>query len=59
MLGLGDIVIPGIFVAIILRYDVARRAAAAAKGRGRGAAGPTTGSTYFYRWAGGWVVVGG
>lgn len=54
MLGLGDIVIPGIFVAIILRYDVARRAAAAAKGRGRGAM--ATGSTYFYSAFGGYVA---
>ena len=54
MLGLGDIVIPGIFVAIVLRYDVARRAAAAA-GKGSGKAAKATGSTYFYRWVGGWL----
>ena len=28
MLGLGDIVIPGIFIALLLRYDVSLRGAA-------------------------------
>lgn len=44
MLGLGDIVIPGIFVAIVLRYDVAHAA---------------RGARYFYRCGGGQGWVGG
>lgn len=47
MLGLGDIVIPGIFVAIVLRYDVAHAAQRARyfyrRGQGAERVGPCAG----------------
>lgn len=44
MLGLGDIVIPGAFVALCLRYDYARHLLSAPKGRATG----SYGKPYFY-----------
>ncbi|KAJ7045504.1 signal peptide peptidase-domain-containing protein [Mycena alexandri] len=54
MLGLGDVVIPGVFVALALRYDHHR--ATSASGPVRGTTSSTFGKPYFYAALGAYVA---